>query len=73
MDAGAILDVNRWDGSDFIGGTMSGIVTWRALDFLLRIHAAPLKAEPMRADVRGISEEQRDWLKRAERPVRSIN
>lgn len=62
---GPILDASRWDGSDFCGG--NGIVTRRAVDFLLRIHAGPFRAKPLRAYVGSCTPEQRERLETAKK------
>jgi hypothetical protein len=59
---GPIIDPNRWDGSDFMPYC---IVTRRVLDFFLSVHAAPLRAQPIRVDLRGITDEKRDLVERA--------
>lgn len=43
-EQGQVLDAAKWDGNDFC----DGIVTRRALDFLLQIHATSFKAQPLR-------------------------
>lgn len=63
-----IVEVNRWDGSDFFGWTCYGIVTKRALDFFTARHLAPLIIRPILADVANISAEKHEMLKRAVTP-----
>jgi hypothetical protein len=60
-----IIEVNRWDGSDLCGGWLRGIITRRALDLLLSIHAAPFRAVPLAADISDITAEKREWLEEA--------
>ena len=65
-----IIDVNRWDGSDFIfvttdAGLETNVVTKRAIDWLQRIHAAPFIARPVQARLDGATADQLDMLKAA--------
>ena len=60
----AVVDPSFWDGSDFLGGA-SGVITRRALDWLLSVHAAPFCAEPLAADVSGLTRDQREFLETA--------
>lgn len=67
-----IIDVNRWDGSDFIFqsldlGIMTNVVTKRVVDWLLSIGAAPFVARPVQAAVDGASIEQLGMLESAMR------
>lgn len=41
-----VLDFNRWDGSDFIGGN-SPVITGRVLDSLLKLGVAPFGVMPL--------------------------
>lgn len=61
-----ILDGRNWDGSDFMDGN---IITKRALDYLLSIHAAPFRAEPMLVDLRGCNAAQLKRLEDARKPI----
>lgn len=66
---GPIVDPKLWDGADFCGGSC-GTITRRALDWLLGVHAAPFRAQPLRTDVRGLTTDQRKLLETAKEPVR---
>lgn len=65
-----VIDVNRWDGSDFVfvtldAGLRTNIVTKRVVDWLLSIHAAPFVARPVEARLDGASPEQLKMLEEA--------
>lgn len=64
-----LLDVSQWDGSDFLGYTAGGVATWRAVDFLVRVHAAPFVAVPIPYNARGLSPEQLARLEQARTPL----
>lgn len=58
-----VIDVNRWDGSDFIFvtldvGIQTNVVTKRVVDWLLSLPAAPFVARPVQARLDGASAEQ---------------
>ena len=58
-----IIDVNRWDGADFVfvsldRGMYSQVITKRVLDWLLSIHAAPFIARPVLARLDGATPDQ---------------
>lgn len=61
-----IVAGRRWDGSDFMTG---GLITKRALDFLLSIHAAPFWYRPALVDVTGVSDEKLKQIRAAADPV----
>jgi hypothetical protein len=67
---GPIIDPRLWDGSDFCGGSC-GTITRRALDWLLSVHAAPFRAQPLRTDVSGLTAEQSKFLETAKEPVKT--
>lgn len=62
------IDVSRWDGSDFIGDC-GDLITKRALDFLISVHARPFSAVPLKADVSGLTDEQWKRLELSTKPV----
>jgi hypothetical protein len=65
-ERGMIIDVARWDGSDFIpGGIQSGFVTKRVIDWLVREDIRPFIAWPARADITDLTEEKRELLRQA--------
>jgi hypothetical protein len=66
---GEIVDPRLWDGSDFCGGSC-GTITRRALDWLLSVHAAPFRAQPLRTNISGLTAEQRRFLETANEPVK---
>jgi hypothetical protein len=59
-----IVDGNRWDGSDFnyVRGNEYGIISKRALNWLLSVHAAPFYATPIDFCTDGMTDQQRRWL-----------
>ena len=61
-----VIDPKRWEGSDLLGGN---IVTRRVIDFLLSIHAAPFKAEPVPVNVLGLSKAELKRLGTAKAPL----
>lgn len=61
-----IINGQLWDGSDF---NQSGMITKRALDFLLSIHAAPFWYRPALVDVTGVSDEKLKQIRAAADPV----
>lgn len=66
-----VIDVNRWDGSDFVfvtldaSGLRTNVVTKRVIDWLLSIHAAPFVARPVLARLDGATPEQLKMLEAA--------
>ena len=66
-----VIDVNRWDGADFVfvtldaGGFQTNVVTKRVVDWLLSFHAAPFVARPVMARLDGASPEQLKMLEEA--------
>lgn len=61
-----IVEGKNWDGSDLIFGQGDGrMITKRALDWLLSVHAAPFYARPIRVCVDGMSEKQLRQLEAA--------
>ncbi len=60
-DTNAVIETDKWDGSDFIE---PNIITKRALDFLLSVHAAPFIAKPCWANVERLSKEEANALER---------
>ncbi len=68
-DAGLIVEVNRWDGSDLVGVAQHHFVTKRAVDFLLANDVWPFEASPVRANIKGISKEKMAMIERAKRPI----
>jgi len=42
-----VVDLRRWDGADVFGDGYVPILTYRAVQFLLRTNAYPFKAEPL--------------------------
>ncbi len=66
-----MIDVNRWDGSDFVfvtldaSGLRTNVVTKRVIDWLLSIHAAPFVARPVLARLDGATPEQLKMLEAA--------
>lgn len=62
-----VIDVNRWDGADFIyvtrdAGLETNVVTKRVIDWLLSIHAAPFLARRVMARLDGATAEQLKML-----------
>jgi hypothetical protein len=58
---GWVIEVGVWDGSDFIATPTygaSGIITRRALNFLISMKAFPLIAKPCHANLLGCDEQQ---------------
>lgn len=58
-----VIDLNRWDGADFVfvtlqRGIYSNVITKRVLDWLLSIHAAPFVARPALARIDGANRDQ---------------
>ena len=59
-----VIDVNRWDGADFVfvtldsGALRTNVVTKRVVDWLLSFHAAPFVARPVMARLDGATPEQ---------------
>ena len=68
-----IIEASTWDGSDFIFNGMNDLVphliTKRALDWLLSVHAAPFYAHPVLVNVAGLTPEQLARVEAARRPV----
>jgi len=65
-ERGMIIDIDRWDGSDFVpGGNLSGFVTKRVVDWLVREDIQPFIAWPARADVAQLTEDKRALLRQA--------
>ena len=63
-----VIDVNRWDGADFVfvtldsGALRTNVVTKRVVDWLLSFHAAPFVARPVMARLDGATPEQLKML-----------
>jgi hypothetical protein len=64
-----IVEGKRWDGSDFSYNRSGGIITRRALDWLLGVHAAPFYVQPMLVDIEGMTDEQLAKLEAARKPL----
>lgn len=69
-----VLEGNRWDGSDFVYGTggdfvVSNFISKRALDWLLRVHATPFCARPVKFCVDGMSDHQKAQLAKIQQPL----
>ncbi|NOX53928.1 MAG: hypothetical protein GXP27_05710 [Planctomycetes bacterium] len=67
-ESGPILEGKDWDGSDFV---YHSIITKRARDWLLSVHAAPIAIGPARVCIDGMSDEQLQWLEEAQKPLPS--
>lgn len=65
------VDPALWDGSDFVGGGLDGIITHRALQFLIEKNAWPFCATPIRAYIEHLSNEERERLELARQQPRS--
>ena len=72
-DLGFVIDARRWDGNDFCGDFLDGIVTARAVDFLVRAGAAPFLAQPLRTRIDGLDADQRKRLEQAKPAERDIH
>jgi len=60
---GFVVEPRRWNGDDFLCG--GGVITRRALDWLLSVHAGPFRARPLRTDVTGMTPEEWEHLEQA--------
>jgi hypothetical protein len=65
----AIIEVNRWDGSDFIFGSLdkglrNHVVTRRVIDCFFTIDAKPFYARPVLANVENALPEKLQMLQR---------
>ncbi|WP_417385343.1 hypothetical protein [Gimesia sp.] len=71
-----VMEGKRWDGSDFVFANgiefvNPGIISKRALDWLLSIHAAPFCARSLKFCTDGMSDQQRQQLEEIQKPIHS--
>ncbi|WP_298869328.1 hypothetical protein [uncultured Gimesia sp.] len=69
-----VLDGSRWDGSDFVyvsGNSEldTNVVSKRALDWLISIHAAPFCARPVQFCIDGMTDQQLQQLDVVQKPI----
>ena len=64
---GRIFQGKTWDGKDFINNW--NLITKRALNWLLCVHAKPFYVRPARVCIDGMSKKQLEWLKTAQTDI----
>lgn len=69
-----IIEGSQWDGADFIFGgghtsTNPEIISKRALDWLISIHAAPFCARPVQFCIDGMTDQQLQQLEIVQKPI----
>ncbi len=69
-----VMEGSKWDGSDFVyceGNSLFGynLISKRALDWLLSIHAVHFCARPIQVCIDGMTAEQLKKLENAQKPI----
>lgn len=69
-----IMEGSKWDGSDFVYGGGNSLVYYnliskRALDWLLSIHAVHFCARPIQVCIDGMTDQQLEMLAKVQKPI----